>query len=109
MEQAVRRASFVERVFTEEERRQAAGSIRRFAGDFAVKEAVAKAMGTGIRGFEPREIACIRNELGAPEAVLSGRAAALAERLGILRFHISLTNTRELAAAVAVAEAEEKP
>lgn len=107
MEQALKRPSFAKRVFTEEERRQAAGSIRRFAGDFAVKEAVAKAMGTGVRGFGPQDIACIRNALGAPEAVLSGRAAALAKSLGITRFHISITNTKVLAAAVAVAERED--
>ena len=46
MEKACRRPSFLDRVFTEEERRQAGGKISRLAGDFAVKEAVSKVLGT---------------------------------------------------------------
>ena len=106
MERACKNERFVQRVFTETERRQAAGSIRRLAGDFAVKEAVAKAMGTGVRGFELCEIACHRDALGAPKAVLCGKAALLVAQKGIDLIHISITNEAGLAAAMAVCEGQ---
>ena len=43
--------NYTHRVFTEEERRQSEGRASRLAGDFSVKEAVAKAFGTGVRDF----------------------------------------------------------
>ena len=52
----------VERIFTEEERRQSEGKASRLAGDFSVKEAVAKALGTGIRGFSLLDIEVLRDE-----------------------------------------------
>lgn len=40
------------------------------AGNFAAKEAVSKALGTGIRGFSFKDIEILRNELGKPEVIL---------------------------------------
>ena len=54
----------VERIFTEEERRQSEGKASRLAGDFSVKEAVAKALGTGIRGFSLLDIEVLRTGFG---------------------------------------------
>lgn len=104
---ACRRQSFLTRCFTEEERRQAAHRKERLAGDFAVKEAVAKAFHTGFSGMKPSEIACLRDETGAPYVVLSGNAEALRKRFGISRIHVSITNTGAYAAAFAVLEQEE--
>ncbi len=97
---------FAERVYTEEERRQAGESVSRLAGDFAVKEAVAKALGTGFRGFMPGDIEVLRDELGKPYVKLYGGAKGRADELGIGCIHVSITNTKEYAAAFAVAEAE---
>ena len=101
---ACEKQAFVERVYTEEERRQAGEKVSRLAGDFAVKEAVAKALGTGFRGFMPGDIEALRDELGKPYVRLYGGAKEQAERLGISRIHVSITNTKEYAAAFAVAE-----
>lgn len=101
---ACEKQAFVERVYTEEERRQAGEKISRLAGDFAVKEAVAKALATGFRGFMPGDIEALRDELGKPYVRLYGGAKEQAERLGISRIHVSITNTKEYAAAFAVAE-----
>ena len=101
---ACEKQAFVERVYTEEERRQAGEKVSRLAGDFAVKEAVAKALGTGFRGFMPGDIEALRDELGKPYVRLYGGAKEQAERQGISRIHVSITNTKEYAAAFAVAE-----
>ena len=106
VKRACEREAFLTRSFTEEERRQAAGKAARLAGDFAVKEAVSKAFGTGICGFSLSEIECLRDEKGAPYVRLSGSAESLRKRLGIGAVHVSISDTQELVTAFAVAEKE---
>ena len=105
---ACRREAFLTRSFTEEERRQALGQEKRLAGDFSVKEAVAKAFGTGFSGFELRDIECLRDEKGAPYVRLSGRAEELRRQLGIGKIHVSISDSREYVTAFAVAELAEE-
>src|SRR5271170_6180840 len=99
---------FVERIFTAGEiayctrKKNAAES---FAARFAAKEAGAKALGTGIsRGVSWKEFEVKRETGGKPTLHLSGRAAELAEAMGVRRLQLSLTHSRELAMAVVVAE-----
>jgi holo-[acyl-carrier protein] synthase len=99
---------FLARVFTEGEiaycrRKKNAGES--FAARFAAKEAGAKALGTGIsRGVNWKELEVRREMSGKPTLHLSGRAAELAEAMGVRRLQLSLTHSRELAMAVVVAE-----
>ncbi len=94
----------LERIFTEEERRQAGGRNSVLAGDFAVKEAVSKCFGTGIRGFSLPDIEVLRDELGAPYVQLYGGALARYEALGGQSLSVSISDTRELVMAFAVLE-----
>jgi len=70
-----------------------------YAGRFAAKEAVGKALGVGVH-FTWKEIE-IRGR-PKPGVHLSGWTARVAERLGVGRIELSMTHSRELAAAVAV-------
>ena len=102
MERALERhPRLAERVFTAAERDYAAARARpgrHLAARFAAKEAVVKAL--GLRGgFGFREIEVVAGE--PPTVALSGRAAEAAVGL---RVDISLTHSRDNAAAVAVAE-----
>lgn len=108
MEKACRKDAFLKRTFTPEECRQAEGKPSKLAGNFAVKEAVAKVFGTGFRTFMPGDIEVLRDELGKPYVVLYRGAKLLAEQLGIGRIWVSITNTKEYAVAFAVGEGEEK-
>lgn len=101
---ACERDSFVVRTFTELECRQAGGKASRFAGSFAVKEAVAKALGTGFRTFMPIDIEVVRDELGKPYVNLYRGARELAGELGVERIEVSISNTAGHAMAFAVAE-----
>ena len=99
---------FLERIFTEGEiaycqrKKNAAES---FAARFAAKEAAAKALGTGIsRGVSWKEFEVRREASGRPTLHLGGRAAELAEAMGVRRVQLSLTHSREMALAVVVAE-----
>jgi holo-[acyl-carrier protein] synthase len=96
-----RRPRLAERVFSEAERAYAAGRRRpgrHLAGRFAAKEAVVKALGLGD-GFGLRDIEVLAGE--PPRVRLSGRAAKAA---GGTSVEISLTHSRDFAAAVAIAE-----
>ncbi|MCI8372015.1 MAG: holo-ACP synthase [Lachnospiraceae bacterium] len=95
---------FLERYYTQAERELIQKRKCRCATHFAAKEAVSKVLGTGFRSFTPKEIEVLRNELGKPYVVLYGRALELSRSLGIERIHISLTDTKEYAAAFAIGE-----
>jgi holo-[acyl-carrier protein] synthase len=97
------------RLFTERERATCTsrcGDLRYggLAGRFAAKEAVAKAFGTGIRGFGWRDVEVLSDELGRPSIRLHGAAADRAAALGVDAVHLSLTTSVDLAIANVVLE-----
>ena len=106
---AIARPGFVERFFSPEEgeyfrsRKMAPQTV---AGHFAAKEAFSKAMGTGLSGFDLREVCVVHDQQGRPEYRFAGRGAALAEGW---RFSLSITHTADTAIAFAVAWKEETP
>lgn len=70
---------------------------------FATKEAVAKALGTGIgKDASFFEIETRHNELGKPQVYLHGTALELAERLGVKEIQVSLADEREYAVAFVI-------
>lgn len=106
VEHACKKEAFLSRVYTEEERRQAEGKPSVLAGTFAVKEAVAKVLGTGFRDFSPRDVEVLRDPLGKPFVRLYGRAESLAKERGIRYIEVSISDTKEYAMAVAAGEGE---
>lgn len=104
-----RRPRLAERVFTEAEQAYCWSKPyppQHFAARFAAKEAVGKALGTGMTRWRLCEV--VRGR-GAPTIALSGVYAQRAAALGITRIHISLTHGRDDAIAFAVAESEAVP
>jgi holo-[acyl-carrier protein] synthase len=107
-----RHPGFAARFFTETEQadaRRAPDPTESLAARFAAKEAVMKALGTGLGGFALTEVEVRRGAgrgatAGAPSLVLHGAAAALATQRQAGRFHLSLTHTAEVALAFVVAE-----
>ncbi len=97
-----RHPGFRERCFTEAERAYCdskANPPQHYAARFAGKEAVGKALGSGVH-FTWREIEISGRP--KPGVSLSGRTKAWAERVGAGRIELSMTHSKELAAAVAV-------
>ena len=97
---------FLERVYTAREIDYCRGRVPELAARFAAKEAVSKALGTGIRGIVWREMEVLPDRRGKPLVHLHGRAAGRAAELGLTAFAVSLTHSRELAIAVVVASHE---
>jgi len=78
-----------------------------YAVRFAAKEAVAKALGTGFAdGVNWQDIEVLRAENGQPSIALHHGAADKAKELGITRVLVTLTHTKEMAAASVVAVGE---
>ena len=94
---------FFERFFTEQELIDANGRATALAARFAAKEAVAKALGTGIGEVSWREIEILTGERREPLLHLHGTRAASRTRWGCCTGAISLSHTHEHAVAVAVA------
>jgi holo-[acyl-carrier protein] synthase len=97
---------FRERCFTEAERAYCdsrKNPAQSYAGRFAGKEAVGKALGLGVaRAFAWREIEIVGRP--KPAVTLHGRVKAWAESVSAGAIDLSMSHSRELAAAVAVVE-----
>ena len=94
--------TFTARCFTEAERAYCDAKPnppQHYAGRFAAKEAVGKALGCGVY-FTWKEIEIAGRP--KPGVKLSGRTAAWAERVNAGTIDLSMTHSRELAAAVCV-------
>ena len=101
-----RRPRLRERCFTEAERAYCDAKAfppQHYAARFAAKEAVGKALGTGMTRWRQCEV--VRGR-GAPTISLTGIYAERAAALGIPRIHVSLTHGKDDAIAFAVAEAD---
>lgn len=97
---------FLQRVYTERELRFCRGRVPELAVRFAGKEAVMKALGTGVRGIAWREIEILPMRGGKPMVFLHGRARQRAQALGLHDFAISLTHSKDFAIASVVSGAE---
>ncbi|RJP35277.1 MAG: holo-[acyl-carrier-protein] synthase [Actinobacteria bacterium] len=101
-----RHEGFVSRVFSLRERARCedcARPGRRYAACFAAKEAAGKALGTGIRGLDWRELEMLAGDGGRPYMELSGRAGEAAAKRGVVEILVSVSHTGDLAIAIAQA------
>lgn len=98
---------FLARVYTAEERRYCGRRATSLAGRFAVKEAVAKALGTGIGDVCWQEIEILNDAAGRPQLRLHGAAKRLAEALKLHDWAISLSHSDTHAIGMAAAVATE--
>lgn len=94
---------FLDRIFTGQEQSHCEGNGVRLAGRFAVKEAVAKALGTGIGDMRWTDIEVVLDTRGKPDLVLHGQAADLAHALGLSTWSVSMSHTATHAIGFAVA------
>jgi holo-[acyl-carrier-protein] synthase len=98
------RERFIQRVFTEIEAAQARDRNDALSGIFAAKEAVSKALGTGIGFVAWRDIEIIHLPTGQPTVKLHGNAKRVADKLGLTEWSVSISHDRTKAIALAVAQ-----
>ena len=87
-----------------EEFRQARSPARFLAKRFAAKEAVLKALGTGLREMRWSDISVTHDGLGRPLVTLGGGAMRCASERGIRHWHLSISDERDQVLAFAIAE-----
>jgi holo-[acyl-carrier protein] synthase len=95
---------FLTRIYTADEIAHCRGRVSELAARFAAKEAVMKALGTGVRGVGWRDIEVLPNRRGKPLVFLYGRGAERAKRIELRGLEISLTHSRDFAIASVVGE-----
>ncbi|MCE5210254.1 MAG: holo-ACP synthase [Deltaproteobacteria bacterium] len=99
---------FLKRVFSEREIqycKRHVHSTTHYGARFAAKESFLKALGIGLgEGVKLSEIEVANGKNGKPDLALYGEAKNQIEKRKIKKIHLSLTHTREYAAAVVVLE-----
>ena len=108
IEHSLQSPAFLRRVYAPAEQalldgRTGKARLETAAANFAAKEALLKAAGTGLGGFAMAELAVLREPGGKPYFALSGAAGHWQREQG-LRLHVSLTHEDGLAAAFVVLE-----
>ena len=107
-EKWVKDPKMLERFFNEKEMSSAksvASRCQHYAARFAAKEAFSKALGTGIAGFDLKEVYITNNSEGAPVLNIEGAALSLMKkRLGECKAFVTLSHEKEYAVAFVVME-----
>ena len=97
----------LKRIYTDGEIEYCRGRAPQLASRFAAKEAVMKALGTGIRGVGWRDVEITRKRGMAPHIKLHGRAKKRASQIGLKELAISLSHSKEFAVASVIGESTE--
>lgn len=96
---------FLERIYTKKEIEyfeQKGYKAQTIAGNFAAKEAISKAFGTGIRGYNFKDIEILRNSLGKPVVKMYNELYELSEKLEIKGIIVSISHSKDYAVANAI-------
>ena len=93
---------YLERIYTPAELEQCGKRSESLAGRFAAKEAVAKALGTGIGDISWKEIEVLGDEQNAPVLTLHGSARQLADDLGLRNWSVSISHSQSYSVAFVV-------
>ena len=103
IEKAIQKKSFMQNIFTKNEIQYFydKGSL---SATFCAKEATAKAIGTGFRGFSPIDIEVIHNENNKPFINISSKLQCILKQMDILnyQFHVSLSHCQTYATAFVI-------
>ena len=94
---------YLERIFTSAELEYCGKRAESLAGRFAAKEAVVKALGTGIGDITWTEIEILGDEQNAPKLTLSGMAENKAKELGLTKWSVSISHSQSHSVAFVVA------
>ena len=100
--------NFTFRIFTSLEReyceKKKGNRYQSYAGKFAAKEALLKALGLGLRGANWKEIEIKNDELGQPIINASGKLKNIASAKGVSKYFITISHTKEYAIAQVILE-----
>ena len=93
---------YLQRIYTPAELEQCGKRAESLAGRFAAKEAVVKALGSGIGDITWKEIEILGDENNAPKLTLSGAAKQRADSLGLTSWSVSISHSQSHSVAFVV-------
>lgn len=103
VKKALEKKGFKEKIYTDKEiiqiEAKKVGKIASYAGRFSAKEAISKALGTGIRGFDFKDIEILNNNLGKPEVNVKN---SLIDILKDKKLEVSISHSEKYATAIAI-------
>ena len=91
MEKACIKESFLKHTYSCKEIELYRGDISKLSANFAAKEAFSKALGTGVRGFDLKDVQLFRDELGKPYYCFAGKALDIIETKKLIS-HVSVSD-----------------
>ena len=95
---------FLKKIFTQNEINYCRDRSPQLAARFAAKEAMMKALGTGIRGVGWKDVEVIRKRGQAPQIKLSGRGKKVGESIGLKNTSLSISHSKDYAVACVTIE-----
>lgn len=99
---------FLQQIYTKAELTYCSGRVNHLAARFAAKEAIAKALGTGVRGMHWSEMEVLSDRYGRPFVSLYGHALIRADEIKLTNWSISLSHSPTTAIAFVVAARDQK-
>ena len=100
---------FLDHFLTAREQAESGGRLSYYAGRWAAKEAISKALGCGIgEHCALTDLEILNDPHGKPEVTLSGAAKVTADRLKVARVLISISHEKQYAVATALLESAER-
>lgn len=93
---------YLQRIYTPAELEQCGKRAESLAGRFAAKEAVVKALGSGIGDITWKEIEILGDENNAPKLTLNGEAKQRADSLGLSSWSVSISHSQSHSVAFVV-------
>lgn len=104
VKKAIKNQRFMDKIYTQKEIEFFKNNPYSLSGNFAAKEALAKALGTGFSGIDPKEIEVLRDEKGSPFINLYNKALSIAKSKNLSKIHISISHNNSNAIAYVTLE-----
>ena len=106
IEKAISKESFKNKVYTQKELEnieKRGDRVETYAGIFSAKEAISKAIGTGVREFSLTDLEILNDDLGKPYVVVSERLDKIIKsKKEDYQIEISISHSKKYATAIAV-------
>ena len=106
IEKAISKEGFKNKVYTERELEniiKRGNRVETYAGIFSVKEAISKAIGTGVREFSLLDLEILNDDLGKPYVIVSEKVdKILKSKKDDYRIEISISHSKKYATAMAI-------
>ena len=106
IEKAILKEGFKNKVYTQRELeniRKRGNRTETYAGIFSAKEAISKAIGTGVREFSLTDLEILNDDLGKPYVVISEKLdKILKAKKEDYQIEISISHSKKYATAIAI-------